>query len=78
VGTHQVRLRYAKKLKTFGTHLRKIRDKKGWSQEELAHQAGISYNSLNLIENGKLNTTLATLHAIGDALDMSLKDLLDY
>jgi transcriptional regulator with XRE-family HTH domain len=78
VGTHQVKIRYAKKLKAFGAHLKKIREKRGWSQEEMAHRAGISYNSLNTLENGKLNPTLATLHAIADSLEMKLRDLVDY
>ena len=76
--THNVRTRYAKKLKAFGIHLRNLREKKGLSQEELAHRAEISYNSLNTIENGKLNPSLATLHAIADGLGVKVKELVDY
>jgi transcriptional regulator with XRE-family HTH domain len=78
VGVHAVKVRYEKKIKIFGSHLRKTREKKGYTQEELAHRSGISYNSLNTIENGKLNPTLATLHAIAEGLGLKIGQLMDY
>jgi len=33
-------------------NLKKLRQKKGWSQEKLAREAGISYNTLIKIERG--------------------------
>jgi DNA-binding XRE family transcriptional regulator len=78
VPKHAVKTRYSKRLKVFGLHLKKIRKEKGLSQEELAHNAGISYNSLNTIENGKLNPTLATLLAIADSMKMEISALCDF
>lgn len=78
VPKHQVKIKYSKRLKVFGIHLKKLRQAKGLTQEELAHDAGISYNSINTIENGKLNPTLATLMAIADTLKINLHELLNF
>lgn len=77
MGKHEVKVRYAKKLKAFGANLKKLREKKGFTQEDLAYQAGISFNSVNTLENGKLNPTVATVFAIADALGVSFKELFD-
>jgi len=78
VPKHQVKIKYAKQLKLFGKHLRKIRLQKSLTQEELAYRAGISFNSLNTIENASLNPTLATLSAIAHGLQIDLKELIDF
>jgi DNA-binding XRE family transcriptional regulator len=78
VPKHQVKVRYSKRLKAFGVHLKKVRNSKGLTQEELAYDAGISYNSLNTIESGKLNPTLATLLAISDSLKVKIGELMDF
>lgn len=38
------------------------------SQEELAHRAGISFEHLNHIENGKATPSIEVLYKIGKAL----------
>ena len=43
-------------------NLRKLRNKKGWSQEKLAREAGISYQTLIKIEQDRIkNPRLDTL-----------------
>ncbi|MCM8788075.1 MAG: helix-turn-helix domain-containing protein [Candidatus Omnitrophica bacterium] len=58
-------------------NLKKLRQQKGWSQEKLAHEAGISYQTLIKIERGYIkNPKLETLIKIAKALKVSLEDLI--
>ncbi len=58
-------------------NLKQLRKKKGWSQEKLAREAGISYQTLIKIEQGRIkNPKLDTLIKLAKALDVSLDDLI--
>ena len=61
-----------------GAHIRKLRENEGISQEQLAADAEIPYSSVNEIEAGKTNPTIASLMALSDALEVPLKVLLDF
>ena len=53
-----------------------LRKQKGWSQEKLAQEAGISYNTLIKLErNGIKNPKIETVIKLADALDVSLDKL---
>ena len=57
-------------------NLKKLRKKKEWSQEKLAREAGISYNTLIKIERGGIkNPRLETLIKLARALGVSLDKL---
>jgi len=57
-------------------NLKKLRNKKGWSQERLAREAGISYITLVKIERGNIqNPKLETLIKLAKALGISLDKL---
>ena len=57
-------------------NLKKLRQKKGWSQEKLAREAGISYITLVKIERGNIeNPKLQTLVKLARALGVSLDKL---
>jgi transcriptional regulator with XRE-family HTH domain len=57
-------------------NLPKLRKKKGWSQEKLAREASISYNTLIKIERGGIkNPRLETLIKLAKALGVSLDKL---
>lgn len=57
-------------------NLKKLRNKKGWTQEKLAREAGISYITLVKIERGNIeNPKLQTLVKLARALDVSLDKL---
>lgn len=45
--------------KTFGAQIRALRIKKGWSQEELAHEAKLHVTYLSGLERGRRNPTLS-------------------
>jgi transcriptional regulator with XRE-family HTH domain len=74
----QIRIRYQKHLVKMGLHIRKLRERSGISQEQLAADAEIPYSSVNEIEAGKSNPTVATLMALADALDIPLKELVGF
>jgi len=61
-----------------GLHIRQIRESQGMSQEQLAADAEIPYSSVNEIEAGKTNPTIASLMALAEALDVPLRELLDF
>ncbi len=52
-----------------------MREKRGISQEALAPTAGITPNTLSLIERGEANPTWGTVLGIADALGVSIGDL---
>jgi len=56
-----------------------LREKKGWTQEKLAQQAGISYQTLIKIEHGGIkNPRVETLIKIAKSLETTIDNLIDY
>lgn len=57
-------------------NLVKIRKEKGWSQEKLAAESGISYNTLIKIERGGIeNPKIETVIKLAKALNVKIDDL---
>ena len=53
-----------------------LRKKKGWSQQKLAQEAGLSFNAITKIEQGKAkHPTLKTLLKLSDVFKVSLDEL---
>jgi transcriptional regulator with XRE-family HTH domain len=53
-----------------------LRKQKGWSQEKLAQESSISYNTLIKLErNGIKNPKIETVIKLADALNVSLDKL---
>ena len=61
-------------LLQLGRHLRKLRENRGWSQEELAFKCGLHRTYIGAVERGEYNLTLLTLRKITDKLGISLAD----
>lgn len=58
-------------------NLKKLREKKGFSQDRLAKLADVANNTVIKIEQGdNKNPTLETLKKLSDALGVSLDDLI--
>lgn len=58
-------------------NIKKYRKKKGWSQEQLAKESGITYSTLIKIESGaNKNPTIKTLQKISTALSVPIDSLL--
>lgn len=61
-----------------GIHIRKLRDKKNMSQQDLANDSGITKSQIARIERAEINTTVKTLIKIANALEIEPKDLLNF
>jgi len=59
-------------LKKLGENVRKYREQKEYSQEELAYQAGLDRTYISGIERGERNISVITLKKISDALKTDL------
>ena len=55
-----------------------LRDKAGYSQNELAGIAGISQSHLRRVELGQADITIDHLRMVCDALGVTLKEFFDY
>lgn len=61
----------------FSKTVKKLREKKGYSQEKLARLADVSNNTIVNIEAGKQNNpTIETVKKISRALDVSVEELI--
>jgi len=60
-----------------GFNIRRIREERGLSQEELATLAGLHRAYIGQIERGEKNIGLKNLEKIANALNVSIKFLLD-
>lgn len=58
-----------------GKAIRQLREKRGATQEAVAHDAGITVATLGVIERGLSNPTWATVKEIAAALDVSMVEL---
>jgi transcriptional regulator with XRE-family HTH domain len=45
---------------------------------KLALQADMEYSQLSKIERGVINTTICSIYALSQALDIPMKDLFDF
>jgi transcriptional regulator with XRE-family HTH domain len=61
-----------------GIHIRKLRDKKNMSQQDLANDSGITKSQIARIERAEINTTVRTLIKIANALEIEPKELLNF
>ncbi|MCT3945701.1 helix-turn-helix transcriptional regulator [Elizabethkingia anophelis] len=66
-------------LELVGKRIKELRIQKGISQVDLVARMDGNIDSTNIsrIESGRTNPTLLTLQRIANALEISLKDLLD-
>ena len=65
-------------LHEFGEHLRALRKQRGLSQQALADEADISWPTVQRVEAGSQSATLEVLAALAQALNISLKELVDF
>jgi len=61
-------------LVRLGENLRKVREERGWSQEELAFKAGVHRTYVGGVERGEYNVTILTLRRFTRALGITLQD----
>ncbi|MBI3530118.1 MAG: helix-turn-helix transcriptional regulator [Betaproteobacteria bacterium] len=56
----------------FAQNVRELRMKRGFSQEELAHRAGLHRTYVGAVERGERNITLLNAQRIAEALGVTL------
>jgi transcriptional regulator with XRE-family HTH domain len=65
-------------LRQFGNRIRALRQKRGWSQEELAHQCQLDRSYIGGVERGQRNVSLMNVQKIAKALNVPLRVLFDH
>lgn len=55
-------------------NVKKIREKRGMTQEQLSERAGVSRITISQLENGANDVRLGTLKRIAEALECSVTD----
>lgn len=63
-------------IKSFSQQLRKLREDKGISQEQLANASGITRRYVILMEKGEVNFGVAKLDKYLTCLDIDLRKLI--
>jgi transcriptional regulator with XRE-family HTH domain len=61
--------------KKLGKRVAELRRKRGFSQEEFAHECTFNRSYMGAVERGEKNITLAMTNKIAKALKMSLSEL---
>jgi transcriptional regulator with XRE-family HTH domain len=67
-----------KVIKAFGINLKKIRESKGLTQEDLAEKANVAVSTVGRIETGSFNSTISTVAILAKALNIDKKELLNF
>ncbi|HEY9784909.1 MAG TPA: helix-turn-helix transcriptional regulator [Candidatus Obscuribacterales bacterium] len=63
-------------IRDTGKRIRKLREEKGWSQEQLALEAGVDNSHLGKLERGEGNPTIRLVYRIAEALGVEVRDVL--
>ena len=59
-----------------GRNVRRLREEKGWSQEDFADRAGIHRTYVSDIERGRRNPTIIVVEKLAKPLDVPAGELL--
>lgn len=60
-----------------GSNVRRLREAKGWSQEDYADRAGIHRTYVSDIERGRRNPTVTVVEKLAKPFEVSAGSLLD-
>lgn len=63
--------------KRLAVRVKALRLAKGWSQEELAHQAGMHRTFVSEIERATKTSSIVTVEKVARAFDITIGELLD-
>ena len=63
-------------LVRLGTNIRHLRERQGWTQDELARAIDVSRISIGRLERGEQNATILLLARIAASLQTDLADLI--
>jgi len=57
--------------------IRKLREKKGLTQRQLAEAVNLSFETIRSYEMGRITPSLQAAYAVAKALDVSVTDLIE-
>lgn len=77
-GTELASVKKPASIRAFGAHLRQLRERRGWSQQELADVADITKKTVYRIETAQSAPTLDVLVCLAEGLEIPLRELLDF
>jgi transcriptional regulator with XRE-family HTH domain len=60
-----------------GKNVRRLREARGWSQEDYADRAGIHRTYVSDIERGRRNPTITVVEKLAGPLEVNAGELLD-
>lgn len=63
-------------LKVIGNNVRKLRNDRGMSQQDLADYCNIAKSTIQRIENGTMNPTILMLQSISKVLGVEVESLI--
>ena len=63
-------------LRRLGENLRKFREERAWSQEDMADKAGVHRTYVGGVERGEYNVTVLTLRKFTKTLGITVQDAL--
>jgi transcriptional regulator with XRE-family HTH domain len=61
----------------FGPRLTQLRERRGWSREQLAESSGLDVDTIEQIEHEQLSPGLVELRKLASALDLLLSELFE-
>ncbi len=64
-------------LRALGAHIAKVRRSKGYSQDRIYLEAGLSRGTMSKIESGSVNPQILTLAKVAKTIGVPLRRLVD-
>lgn len=65
-------------LEQLAKKLKQLRAQKGFTQEELSYQSGLSLSQIARIETVRINPTVSTMFRIARTLNVNVSELFDF
>jgi putative transcriptional regulator len=60
------------------THIRRFREARGWTQEQLAESVGVTRQTILFLEKGKYNPSLRLAHRIAQAFSRTIEEVFTF